>query len=174
MIGKQQTAGMVVSLFLCLPALAVNKCIGADGRVSFQDAPCPRTTTMGDDLTKAKQDAQQRSDAAVQSRKSIAADLEAQLAEKLKNRPLPIPQPSDAIPAPEVSSTSAHMPFSQCTATVRATIQSLGANRKDVHQIVNTAEMAVTKICTIDGSVTLTCSALDTKLITTRSAHKCP
>lgn len=45
---------MVASLFLSLPALSVNKCVGADGKVSFQDAPCSRITTIGDDLINAK------------------------------------------------------------------------------------------------------------------------
>lgn len=164
---------MVASLFLSLPALSVNKCVGTGGRVSFQDAPCSRTTTIGDDLINAKKDAQQRNDAVVQSRKSVAAELEAQLTEKLKNRPPPVQARFDSVSAPDASSTSTSMSFSQCTATVQSTIRSLGANWKDVHQVVSSPEMTMTKICTNDGSVTLTCSAPDSKLITTRSTHSC-
>lgn len=42
---------MPALLMLCGPALAINKCTGADGRVVFQDGACPNSgITVGDEM----------------------------------------------------------------------------------------------------------------------------
>lgn len=157
---------------LCTPALAVNKCVGMDGRTIYQDATCAAgSATARDDLANARKDAQRKTDAVIQSRKSVAADLEAQLTAEIKKKADRPPQRVELAPAPTVSSSSTAMPFDQCNATVQATTRSLAVNWKDVQRIVNSAEMSMTKICTRDGSVTITCSALDSRMVTTQGVQ---
>lgn len=38
--GRALVGALLAGLLVCAPAWAVNKCTGADGKVSFQDAPC--------------------------------------------------------------------------------------------------------------------------------------
>lgn len=154
---------------LCAPAWAINKCIGPDGKVAFQDAACDATsTTARDDLVNAKKDAEIKRDAVRKSLKTVAQDLEAQLSSELKNRANRPPPMTEPAPAATVSSTAADMTFDQCTASVQSTIKSLAINWKDVKRIVNSAQVTITKICTHDGSVTITCSAPDSRMVTTR------
>ena len=157
---------------LCAPAWAVNKCTGADGKISYQDASCDGGSATGrDDLANARKDAQRKSAAVVQSRKSVAADLEAQLEAQIKRKADLTPQRVETAPTTTVSSSSKAMPFDQCNATVKSTIQTLAVNWKDFRRIVNSAEMTMTKICTRDGSVTITCSAPDSRMVTTQGAQ---
>lgn len=38
---NQATIAATILVALCAPAWAINKCAGADGKVVYQDAPCP-------------------------------------------------------------------------------------------------------------------------------------
>lgn len=160
-------------LLAALPAWAVNKCTGADGRISFQDAPCPEGSIRSrDDLADAKREAATRVGGAVMSPKQAAAELQAQLEVEMKKertKPVRSFQPSDE---PTASSSAVSMPMSQCLATVESTVRSLAVGWKDVRRIVNSPETSMTKICTVDGSVIITCSAPDAKMVTTRGS-KC-
>ena len=159
-------------LLAALPAWAVNKCTGADGKISFQDAPCPAGLTRArDDIADAKKEAATRLGGAVMSPKQAAAELQAQLETEMKKertKPVRSFQPSDE---PTASSSAVAMPMSQCLATVESTVRSLAVGWKDVRRIVNSPETSMTKICTMDGSVIITCSAPDAKMVTTRGSR---
>ncbi len=46
---------LAAALSAAVPAWAVNKCTGPDGKVMFQDAPCPGTgITVAEDLARKK------------------------------------------------------------------------------------------------------------------------
>jgi len=68
-------------------------------------------------------------------------------------------------------SQSVSMSFEACLAAKERTIASLGVNSKDIIPIVNTNVMTMTRVCTADGSVLITCSKPDSKMVITRSPH---
>lgn len=158
-------------LAFCVPTMAINKCTDSGGKVAFQDGPCPSNSVAArDDLSDAKKESQNKQTAAVQSRKSVAANLEAQLETELKKQPVkPYQAGQESIPV--ASSTSSVMPFEQCKTVVQSTVRSLAVNWKDVKRIVNSPDMVMTKICTSDDSVTITCSKADARMVTTRGAR---
>lgn len=48
---------LAAALSAAVPAWAVNKCTGPDGKVMFQDAPCPGTgITVAEDLARKKEE----------------------------------------------------------------------------------------------------------------------
>lgn len=162
---------MTALLVLCGPALAINKCTGVDGKITFQDSPCTSgSVAVRDDVSDAQKESKNRQDAAVQSRKSVTANLEAQLETELKKQPVK-PYQTGQESVPVASSTSSAMSFEQCNATVQRAVQSMAVNWKDVRRIVNSPDMVMTKICTSDGSVTITCSRLDARMVTTKGAR---
>lgn len=78
---------------LSAPAWAINKCTGADGKLTFQDAPCSLGSTAAhDDLADAKKASEKNTNAPVQSAKMAADNLQAQLEAELKKHPV-IPRP---------------------------------------------------------------------------------
>lgn len=75
-----------------------------------------------------------------------------------------------ALPAPKTETLS--LPFNECLARKAQVIASLGVNPRDIIPIVNTGIMTMDRICTVDGSVLITCSKPDRKMaITQSSAH---
>lgn len=44
----EQWAGIILLSLLTTPAIAVNKCVENNGRIFYQDAPCPANTHGGD------------------------------------------------------------------------------------------------------------------------------
>lgn len=89
----------------------------------------------------------------------------------------PAPQPYVAPPtASREPSTS--MPtikrsasIEECRKTIRNTILELGVSPVDVIPIVDTKIMTVTRICTADGSLLITCSGPDEEMLITKSPH---
>ncbi|CDF86334.1 hypothetical protein PKB_5021 [Pseudomonas knackmussii B13] len=73
----------------------------------------------------------------------------------------------------EASSQSAHATFDECQATQSKVITQLNVPPSDIVHIVNTSQMTVTRICTADGSVLISCSAPDEKIVITRSDKSC-
>ena len=62
-------------LALCLPAMAINKCTGPDGKVVFQDAACPASgVTVGEDMK--LKDQKRRDDVAQTAASARAAAIE--------------------------------------------------------------------------------------------------
>lgn len=46
--NKDWAVAVLLMTLFTMPVLAANKCIDAEGRVIYQDAPCPVTTHGGD------------------------------------------------------------------------------------------------------------------------------
>ena len=74
--------------------------------------------------------------------------------------------------ASDVLAQSRSMSFEQCLATREKTIASLKANPRDVIHIVNTSIMTMTRICTADGSVVITCSKPDEQMVIRQSPSR--
>ncbi|MFM9881227.1 MAG: hypothetical protein ACKVOO_12555 [Burkholderiaceae bacterium] len=157
-----------VLLTLCLPAMAVNKCTAPDGKVSFQDAACPNNSSqVRDDFGEAKKAAALGKSGEVMTPKQAAEALQKQLDMELMKKPRvvrPNPPVDDAVTA----SSAVSMTMRDCKASVETTIRTMAVRWVDVRRIVNSPELAMTKICTSDGSVTVTCSAPDQQMVTTR------
>lgn len=73
--------------------------------------------------------------------------------------------------ASEPSSRSIDMDFQSCLATRSQVIAQLNVNPRDIIEIVNTGMLTVTRVCTSDGSVLITCSKEDRKMVVTQSPH---
>ena len=73
-----------------------------------------------------------------------------------------------AIATAAAESTSTSMSFEKCQAVQASTIAQLNVPPKD---IVNTSTMTVTKLYVEDGSVIVTCSAPDQKMVITKSSE---
>jgi len=67
-------------------------------------------------------------------------------------------------------SNSIPMSFQDCLSRKTQVIASLGVNPRHIIPIVNTGIMTMDRICTSDGSVLITCSKPDRKMIVTKSA----
>lgn len=73
----------------------------------------------------------------------------------------------------EVSSSSIPMNFEACLAKKESVIAALGMSPTDIIPVVNTGILTITRVCTVDGSVLITCSKPDQKMIVTRSTDTC-
>lgn len=71
------------------------------------------------------------------------------------------------------SSQTVSLNFEECLARKEAVISQLGVNPKDIIPVVNTNIMTMTKLCTVDGSVIVTCSRPDKKMVITQSTNSC-
>ncbi|TRZ62249.1 hypothetical protein DZA28_20800 [Pseudomonas alloputida] len=77
--------------------------------------------------------------------------------------------PAAAIAA--VESTSTSMSFEKCQAVQANTIAQLNVPPGDIVHIVNTSTMTMTRLYVEDGSVIVTCSAPDNKMVITKSSE---
>ena len=66
-------------------------------------------------------------------------------------------------------SQSIDMSFEKCLVTKQSTIASLNVKPSDIKEIVNTSILTITKVCTVDGGVLISCSKPDNKMVITRS-----
>lgn len=71
------------------------------------------------------------------------------------------------------SSSTISLSFEECLARKETVISQLGVNPSDIIPIVNTKIMTMTKLCTADGSVIVTCSKPDRKMVITQSTNSC-
>jgi hypothetical protein len=71
------------------------------------------------------------------------------------------------------SSQTISLSFDECLARKEAVISQLGVNPRDIIPVVNTKIMTMTKLCTVDGSVIVTCSKPDRKMVITQSTGSC-
>jgi hypothetical protein len=71
--------------------------------------------------------------------------------------------------ADDVQSEAKTMPFDQCLRLIRQAGTQLGIPPIN---IVETNDLRVTRFCTIDGSVLVSCSRPDEKLVMTKSPHR--
>lgn len=63
--------------------------------------------------------------------------------------------------------------FNDCIARREQVISSLNVNPRDIIPVVNTGIMTMTRVCTVDGSVLVTCSKPDAKMVITTSPKQC-
>ena len=75
-------------LVFCAPTLAVNKCTGSDGKVSFQDAPCVGGKAERISVKPSNGVVLQTNNSAASKPQSEAQRLEAQVATSVKGRRL--------------------------------------------------------------------------------------
>lgn len=61
----------------------------------------------------------------------------------------------------------------QCRSRTAATIASLGVSQRHVVSVVDTNILSITRICTSDGSVLVSCSVPDQKMVVTKSSSSC-
>lgn len=73
----------------------------------------------------------------------------------------------------EASSQSVRATFDECLATQSRVVAQLNVSPSDIVHIVNTSQMTMTRICTVDGSVLISCSKPDEKMVITKSDKSC-
>lgn len=71
------------------------------------------------------------------------------------------------------NSESMTLAFEECIARREAVITQLGISASNIIPIVNTSVMTMTKLCTADGSLIVTCSKPDNKMVLTQSTNHC-
>jgi hypothetical protein len=71
------------------------------------------------------------------------------------------------------SSQTVSMSFEECLARKETVISQLGISPGNIIPVVNTNIMTMTKLCTVDGSVIVTCSKPDKKMVITQSTTLC-
>lgn len=76
-----------------------------------------------------------------------------------------------AVAPAAAESTSTPMSFEKCQAAQANTIAQLNVPPGDIVHIVNTSVMTMTRLYTADGSVIITCSAPDNKMVITKSSE---
>ena len=94
----------------------------------------------------------------------------------LKNKFVSLLLLSLAFPATTFAAASSQtisLSFENCLARKEAVISQLGVNPRDIIPVVNTNIMTMTKLCTVDGSVIVTCSKPDRKMVITQSTSSC-
>ncbi len=65
------------------------------------------------------------------------------------------------------------MSYTECLSRKEVVVSQLGVRASDIIPIVNSSIMNVTKYCTLDGSIILTCSKPDNSMIIVSSPSKC-
>lgn len=68
-------------------------------------------------------------------------------------------------------STSSSMSFEKCQAVQANTIAQLNVPPEDIVHIVNTSELTMTRFYTADGSIIISCSKPDQKMVITKSTE---
>lgn len=138
-----------------------------DGRTVFQATPCPKPRSP--DPAAAAASAQTRPDAdalrAEQARRR--EDLQKGF-RSTREVPRSTSEPSRIDSRSEPRSTSVEMSFEDCIRTIQSTASQLGAAPRN---IVETTDMRMVRFITNDGSVLVTCSRADRKMVTTKSAN---
>jgi hypothetical protein len=143
-----------------------NRCL-VDGRTVFQETPCPKPRFPDPVATSASA--------------RIRPDPEALRAEQARKReelqkgfrevrevPRTTPDQSSRAVSSSPQSTSKAMGFDDCIRTIQTTSGQLGVAPRN---IVETNDMRIVRFITNDGSVLVTCSRADGKMVTTMSAN---
>lgn len=72
-----------------------------------------------------------------------------------------------------VESESRQIPFNECVGLQKQSLLAVAGTGYKTSVVVDSSDLSVVRICTNDGSVLITCSRLDGKMVTTKSPH-CP
>jgi hypothetical protein len=71
----------------------------------------------------------------------------------------------------QAESTSVNMSFEKCQSVQANTIAQLDVPANDIVHVVNTSILTITKIYTVDGSILISCSNPDQKMVITKSTE---
>lgn len=63
------------------------------------------------------------------------------------------------------------MPYERCIATVNRTVLQLGLSWQRAPIVLNSSDLYIRRMCTDTGSVLITCSRPDQKMITSTSPY---
>jgi hypothetical protein len=165
-----KTASAVFILALAMAGGAgaqgtIHRCATATGAVVLSDKPCPlaqpRTPTPASAVRPAAGALSE------EQRRQVAADLERQLSAALAKTPPPAPAPTPAAVAPRPPVVTP-MSYEQCTANVRSMVLTLAGQRR-TRFIAAGPAFSITRICTDDASLLVTCSAPDRHMVVATS-----
>ncbi|TVT59848.1 MAG: hypothetical protein FHK82_02390 [Sedimenticola thiotaurini] len=144
----------------------IYRCPGVDGTLVFADKPCNAIDTKEKWISLEEAD---RIDA--ENRERIAKEREKErqmMTEKKKKEAVSVVSPRRELPP---KSEAFFLSFEDCLARKTQVIASLGIHPQNLMPIVNTGILTIDRVCTVDGSVLITCSKLDRKMIITTSSH---
>jgi hypothetical protein len=157
----------VLFLSLCTQASSqqqVHRCV-LEERVVFQEAPCPSLRSPDPVVKPAS--AHKRPDAEALRAEQARRREELQKGfREVQEIPAPTSDSSRSVASPSPQSTSVIMAFEDCIRTIQQTAAQMGAAPRN---IVETPDIRMVRINTIDGSVLVTCSRADRKMVTTVS-----
>jgi hypothetical protein len=166
-ISPVRAAFLLATLTPGMDTLAqVYQCQQPGGATVFSDKPCPGQRPANAPPTPAP--APRPGNSAAERAAAVKrweAEIEAEQRRRAAAAPL---QPNPATPAPAPSSQSLPMPFNQCNAQVADMLLTV-AGKARTQLLVRSPELTMTRICTSDGSVLLTCNAGDQNMVITRS-----
>ncbi len=162
----------LLMLFSTIAIADIYQCQDVNGKRTFTDEPCKTGLVFKDGTWISAEKEENRK----QELKRAYEEKQVLASEKMKNERAKNklePGASKQTNANNnVQSKTVPMKFSICLATKESTIANLGVSPRNIIPIVNTGILTVTRVCTIDGSVLITCSKLDEHMVITRSdAH---
>ena len=159
----------VAALVLSTQAQAqpeVHRCL-VDGRTVFQEAPCPKPRSPDPVATSASTRSRPDPEALRAEQARRRADLQKGFRE-VREVPRATPDSSPRAVSSSPQSTSTVMAFEDCIRTIQTTSGQLGVAPRN---IVETTDMRMVRFTTSDGSVLVTCSRADRKMVTTVSPN---
>lgn len=152
----------------------IYRCPDSTGAYVFTDQPCSAGDRQEDGAwvnieEERRRERERRQMEAEREARRLAAEREEaeRMARERANASVAPPRNSLA-QKPKTDTLS--VSFDECLARKAQVIASLGVNPRDIIPIVNTAIMTMDRICTVDGSVLITCSKLDRKMAVTKSS----
>ena len=163
---------LVSMLLLMDPTAAQHKCRDARGAIAYQDTPCVNATEVSPHV----EPHQREPSPAIGSKahiEAVAADLERQVDKKVEELAKQPYYDRSASARSSASASSKEMPFDQCVFALNRTAAQAGIAGNRVITIVNTSELVMRRICTIDGSVLATCSRPDNKMVVQKQSAGC-
>jgi hypothetical protein len=153
----------------------VFKCPAPDGSMVFTDQPCTKGFKNNNgawvSVEEEARKERQRLESERNERQRIEREKEeeARMSAKRLEQESKQTRPSSGT-APPVSD-SISMSFQDCLSRKTQIVASLNVNPRDIIPIVNTGIMTMDRICTSDGSVLITCSKPDKKMVVTKSSE---
>jgi len=153
----------------------VYKCPGADGSISFADKMC-----FGGYIKRDGEWISVKEEAKKETEKRERLETERNEKERMTRKHEEEARMREEKPKKQASnhqnttleSQSIPMSFRECLSRKVQVIASLGVNLRDVIPLVNTNIMTMDRICTSDGSILISCSKPDKKMIVTNSSAK--
>lgn len=154
-----------ISVFDCAQAQAqVHRCF-VEGRTVFQETPCS-TVRRSPDPVAAPANAQKRPDA--EALRAEQARRREELQKGFRDVQV-VPRSTQEPPlSSSAQSTSTAMAFEDCIRTIQRTSGQLGVAPRN---IVENSDVRMVRFNTSDGSVIVTCSRADRKMVTTVSQN---